>query len=445
VNQISDYPDDEVEVLPTKSLFVEMLTRDLLLDRAVLDLVDNSVDGARRLRPEADSDLTGLTIDVVVNKELFQIVDNCGGIGIDLARHYAFRIGRSKTTPRTPNSVGQFGVGMKRALFKFGHAFDVYSKTKQDSFELNVDVDAWENDERQWNFKFSKFEVGLDNPESDTGTTVKVSSLRENVANTFSLQTFQNSLSREIARTQQQYIDRGIRIKFNGVTCMASPWTVLQSQGLQPACIQESIDVKGESVHVRVFAGISNPNPREAGWYVFCNGRLILQGDQTNVTGWGKMAEDDSQFAPKYHNQFARFRGYVFFDAENAGLLPWNTTKTGVDEDAAIYQSTLLMMIESMRSVMEFLRRLDDEKDAPEEERPLTRAVAQAVPLRIKDVSRVGPFAYPERSERTGPIMTSIQYKRPRDQVQVLQDAIGARSAREVGELSFDLALQKYV
>jgi hypothetical protein len=32
---------------PTKSFFVDMLTRDIALEQAILDLVDNSVDGAK--------------------------------------------------------------------------------------------------------------------------------------------------------------------------------------------------------------------------------------------------------------------------------------------------------------------------------------------------------------------------------------------------------------
>lgn len=44
--------DNLVETLPTKELFVDVLTRDISLDDAVLDLVDNCIDGAKRLHPE---------------------------------------------------------------------------------------------------------------------------------------------------------------------------------------------------------------------------------------------------------------------------------------------------------------------------------------------------------------------------------------------------------
>ena len=445
---MSDSKDDtsnEVQVLPTKALFVDMLTRDLMLDRAVLDLVDNSIDGARRLRPGPESDLSGLRIAITVGKGGFSIDDNCGGIGLELARTYAFRIGRSKSRPRTPNAIGEFGVGMKRALFKFGHEFTVTSKTIHDRFELTVDVDAWEADDANWNFHFDSFEDGLQLSQQDTGTLVSVSQLRDNVAETFDLLTFRNNLAREIARGQQEYLDRGLLITFNDVSCPSSPWTLLSGGELSPVSQMNTIKVGDEEVYTRIFAGISTPNPKLAGWYIFCNGRMVLEANQSDVTGWGRLAEDEAVAAPKYHNQFARFRGYAFFDSANAGLLPWNTTKTGVDEDAALYRSTLLEMVECMRTVLEFLRRLDGERDVVEADRVLTKAVSQAQPLKVREITQSKSFSSPVRKERTGPQLVSIQFRKPRDQVAALQDALDAKSASEVGSLAFDQALHKHV
>jgi hypothetical protein len=80
-----------VDALPTKDLFVDFLTKDLTLSRAITDLVDNSVDGARRLRPNGS--LNDLYVRLKVSAEEFEITANCGGIPLDLAQHYAFRFG----------------------------------------------------------------------------------------------------------------------------------------------------------------------------------------------------------------------------------------------------------------------------------------------------------------------------------------------------------------
>ena len=102
-----------------------MLTNDVTLNDAIGDLVDNSVDGALSIRKDGRYD--GLWVRISVKKDLFRIADNCGGISIDTARNYAFRFGRPSGMEGIPWSLGQFGIGMKRALFKLGKKFKIES------------------------------------------------------------------------------------------------------------------------------------------------------------------------------------------------------------------------------------------------------------------------------------------------------------------------------
>jgi Histidine kinase-, DNA gyrase B-, and HSP90-like ATPase len=441
----TEIDSDEIEVRPTKSLFVEMLTKDIQLSRAVIDLIDNSVDGARRLRPAIDADLTGLEINLELGDKHFRIKDNCGGISTEIARKYAFRIGRPKGMPTTPNSVGQFGVGMKRSLFKFGHDFEVRSKTLDEAFTVKVNVDEWEADETSWGFKFDSIEKGLANKVEDTGTEIIVNVLRTPIASSFGLAFFRNSLARDIQAAQQNYIDRGLRIVFDGKTLIATPWQLLSGQGIEPARADFTLEAEGTApVNIRIFAGVSSSSPTNAGWYVFCNGRMVLESDQSRITGWDVL-DDGGTGIPKFHNQFARFRGFVFFDSADASLLPWNTTKTGVDEDSETFKSIRLKMIESARPIIDFLNSLDAEKDNEITERPLTAAVTRAALTPLRAVTRMGVFVRPTRAAPTGPSMTNIAFKRPTEQVDALQSALHVGTRKQVGETSFDLAFRKFV
>ncbi|WP_202949120.1 hypothetical protein [Halomonas sp. KM-1] len=62
---------------PTKSFFVKMLTRDITLEDCILDLIDNSVDGAWKSEGSqpmglADgADLSEYTIEIKANKSFF--------------------------------------------------------------------------------------------------------------------------------------------------------------------------------------------------------------------------------------------------------------------------------------------------------------------------------------------------------------------------------------
>ncbi|NCC51827.1 MAG: hypothetical protein EOM20_11495 [Spartobacteria bacterium] len=108
-----------IDVTPTKRFFVDMFIRDIPLEQAILDLVDNCVDGAKSY---SDGSLEGFEIEINFDANKFSIIDNCGGFNRETAREYAFRFGRPEGHKTGNNSIGQFGVGMKRALFKFGHS-----------------------------------------------------------------------------------------------------------------------------------------------------------------------------------------------------------------------------------------------------------------------------------------------------------------------------------
>ena len=66
----------KIDARPTKDFFISMLVKDVDLARSIIDLVDNSVDGAHRLRP--DKDFTDLNVDIRITSEQFEISDNCG-------------------------------------------------------------------------------------------------------------------------------------------------------------------------------------------------------------------------------------------------------------------------------------------------------------------------------------------------------------------------------
>ena len=138
-----------------------MLTRDIELAPAIIDLVDNSIDGAKRLRPQHAHDrFDGLWVKLRLDANAFEILDGCGGFDREQAVTYAFKFGRNAQAPRTAGEVGQFGVGMKRAIFKIGREFTVACMTDDDRWQVSVDVDAWLNEPQDWTFPLEDAEDG---------------------------------------------------------------------------------------------------------------------------------------------------------------------------------------------------------------------------------------------------------------------------------------------
>ena len=174
----SEQPDANiVKAAPTKRFFISVLVKDIYMMDAIVELVDNSIDSARS--KFGIRDLKKIAIEIRYNAEEFSITDNAGGISISQARYYAFRFGRPDGAPTTPGAVGEFGVGMKRALFKMGRHFVVESWTKEEYFKIKVDVDAWEKipeeDPNSWHFEFS--ETGENPKPGHTGTQITVTKL----------------------------------------------------------------------------------------------------------------------------------------------------------------------------------------------------------------------------------------------------------------------------
>lgn len=425
----------KIDARPTKDFFISMLIKDIGTTRAIIDLVDNCVDGARRLR--LNGKYNGLRVDIETDAHHFKIRDNCGGIPVELAKTYAFRFGRPAEMAATPHSVGQFGVGMKRALFKLGQKFRIESTTERSRFVVDVDVEKWKQ-MQDWEFEFAELEPTRRRiPLSQTGTGITVGALHPTIAESFSLDTFKARLASELAEAHVESTGRGLDIFFNGVALQHRDLVLLQSSRLKPA--RESLVFRedGAKIDVRLYAGVADSDPSAAGWYVFCNGRLVLPADQTLVTGWGETRE---LTVPKYHNQFARFRGYVFFDSQQTYLLPWNTTKTGVDSDSPRYRATRLAMIKLMRPVIDFLNQLDAEKGRElTDDKPLEAAVKAAKPADLEDITSRALFLAPKAVvERAAPETGRIQYSRPLEKIKRAQKVLKISTLRGVGEKTFD-------
>lgn len=413
---------------PTKEFFIQMLTKDIPLIRAIIDLVDNSIDGAIRKKP--DGNYGDLWVRIILNENEFIIEDNCGGIPLDIAKNYAFRFGRPKEAVATPKSVGLFGVGMKRAIFKMGRYFVVESETQNNSFVIEQDIDKW-SEKPSWDFSFSETTT---EKKDESGTRITVTKLLDNVTELFKLEAFVTELINQLEAAQQISLEKGISIKVNDFDLRYKPVKFYFSEELQPGYAEVTLE-KYSEVDIKIFSGITDRNLEKGGWYLFCNSRLVLYADQSITTGWG-----ESGSLPKYHPDFAFARGYIYFTSEDASLLPWNTTKTGVDTDSAIFQAAKQEMTKMMRPVTQWLRKLaSEETDDGDLHQVLNEAMKQ--PLTISKLIQSVPeqhFKAPKPVRRIKPDEASIQYKMPRDRVEKVKEYMGADSNSDVGRQTFE-------
>ena len=435
--------DNIIDASVSKSFFVDMLVRDIPLQMAIHDLLDNCVDGALRLR--GDQRFEGLEVAITCLPEYFEIRDNCGGIDPRTAREYAFRFGRPKNVKPVPHSVGRFGVGMKRAIFKLGRHFSVSSTSQFHRFVVDVDVAHWE-ESPDWHFEFKELEeFPVEVPLEERGTTIRGEQLFQAVSDRFDLDYFISRLRMDIQARHQRHLDRGLVVRLNNISMVGSSVSFFES-GLNLRAGVRRDTYNG--VMVQQIAGVGPRNPAEAGWYVFCNGRMVLRADQSEVTGWG---EPNVERLPKYHNNYAWFRGCVFFESEDPASLPWNTTKDGVDQDSGLYRTVRTQMVTMMTPVIQFLREVANEEESDEpltgvlrnaSRVPLTTLIARTSGASPGSSHATSPFAYsrppavPELPPNERPKV--ISYRKPAGIVNKVKASLGLTTNKAVGEKTFE-------
>jgi Histidine kinase-, DNA gyrase B-, and HSP90-like ATPase len=447
--------EGHVDARPEKRFFVDMLTRDIELAPAIIDLVDNSIDGAKRLRPEAGDDrFDGLSVQMRLESDLFEISDTCGGFSRQHAASYAFKFGRHRDQEATPGEVGQFGVGMKRAIFKLGRDFTVASRTDDDLWRVEVDVDWWLDElaPDDWTFPFAD----SDSPELERpGTLVRCTNLLPSAARRLGQGAFVSRVLREIAMRHAQALQQGLVIEVNGRALQPRPPFLLCSDALQPISYTDRLeDSEGQSIEMRIAAGLATADDGDeetdtddpelftgldaAGWYVFCNGRALLFADRSRLTGW---AEE----VPRFHPQFRRFRGYVYLSGDSAAM-PWNTSKTAVDEDSEIWEQTRRHIVDALRKAIRVMNRLKREvQQRPPDDRPLVAAVKASQPMMLERLVERRTFALPDPPPRITADARRISYSVSSEAFTRAADAMETSKASEIGQRTFAYWMRREV
>jgi hypothetical protein len=467
-------PEDVIDARPTKRFFVRMLVRDIELVPAIVDLIDNSVDGAKRLAAErtkgtkakgsskprkakaADAiDLSGHHIDIEVDENVFVIEDDCGGIELDRAMNYAFRFGRLDDVEPLEGEVGQFGVGMKRALFKLGQHFVVESVAPKSSFTLDVPVAKWLEDQDRWAFPLDSRQEGQRNPRRSLKTKIEVTELLPSVASEFQEASFLERLRTEIEFSHQAALASGLHIGMNGHELRSRPPTLLSSRDVKPRVVSKRLSSNGTSVAMRLYAGfvklsdegVDTDDPDRfsglglAGWYVICNGRMLLFADKTRLTGWGNEVAD-------YHPQYRRFRGYVYLTGDSAAM-PWNTAKTAIDEDSAVWREArkeIVLALREARTAMNKIKREVQGTGATKS--PMTAKLEKAKPMPLSALPTSAKLVVPSgpsTSARKQKSSQRMDFEVPIERFEEVAESFGLSQPAAIGKRTFDYYYEREI
>ena len=431
---MSDNSTISVDARPVKEFFIDVITRDIELIDTIPEFVDNSIDGATR---STDSEsLDDFFINVRVSADEVIVEDNCGGIERDIAEEYAFRFGRPADVQDDLESViGIFGVGMKRSLFRLGRHFVVESKTENSHFLINIDVDEW-LDSDEWNFEMEMISEDDDRSQlSTTGTYIKIDNLLPEASQKFGQDLFATRLKSDLGSKNRDKIRKGLDITVNRESATYAAIEVFQSDELTPAYKEYSFEQGDSEVQVELKAGLGERSPDDAGWYIFCNGRLVLRANRQETTGWG------SDTIPQYHNNFSRFRGTVNFKSEDPEALPWNTTKTDVSPDVPVFRNAKQEMEQMMNPIISTLREIANEK-SEKGESTIEQKIENYSTINISEIESGTEQSFsspdPGEIEDNGPREVYIQYTREEAEVDKIKEILGVNTNQAVGIETFE-------
>lgn len=424
-----------VDASPAKRFFVEMLIRDIRLEDAIVDLVDNAIDSLIRFQhiqlpnlipPLADATMnedktqTVRKVDIQIESDQFRIEDNCGGIDINHAKEQVFRFGAANKPMDAYLSV--YGIGLKRAVLKIGRSIKVESKTLDSGFRVMIDVDEFEKTD-MWRFPIT--ELAPAKNRDQCGTTITIVDLTEETKSRLSSASFENYLTQAIGQSYSLFLDQCVTVTLNGHSVKPSIIPISNSaEVVTSLTIHELGNVK-----VFIVAGLQSLDGNDwqgstSGWYVICNGRVVVFADKTQLTGWGARLPT---FQPKHRG----FIGIALFVSEDPEVLPWTTTKQGINAESAVFQNVREVMTADARPVIRFLDQRyakvpvssENTDNLQVQDRPLLEALK---PIKIDRIlgetpRRFSTSAVVNRKSRT----LSVQYRTARSNIEKAQKAIG--------------------
>lgn len=431
---------EKINVHPTKELFIYMLTRDVILEKAIIDLIDNSVDAA--INNSVNNDLNPFTINIKLKEDLFEIYDNCGGIDLQVAKEYAFKFGRPSEIVKQVGNIGQFGIGLKRTIFKLGGKAFIDSKSLKSQFQLDLDIEDWKNDKDKWTFDLNVISEDSNNLE-DTFTLIRIQSLHHSVSESFKLENFITKLKQEIKEAHAYNLAKGLKILINEESLTYDVPTLKSNEEIN-IFSQEykfySEEGEEKEVKVTIIAGLTYRDLTSAGWYIYCNNRLLVSANQNMLTGWGSNGER------KFHHDFAFFKGYVFFESKDGDRLPWTTTKDGINFNSDVYQAILIKMQNEIKPLLDLLKDLGEEttlynKDPDNIERKIYNSVNNLLDngttVNLSMLPKNQSLKIPNFKLTTPRKMGTITFSRPVDELKEIMAHLKVSKYKDVGIITY--------
>lgn len=207
-------------------------------------------------------------------------------------------------------SIGGYGIGTKRAMFKLGQNICLESDDGKEFYSITIDKEWFKTkreEEKGW-----ILELKEEDSKGKIMDRITISDLHADIKDGFTT-AFKNKMGQKIINTYFLYINEYINIIFCGMDLGEETKKsrrdfkfIFRDDEIRPYHKKTIVD----GVRVEVYAGYTKwKKGAPFGWYIFCNDRLIIKGDTSNRTGF------DTNNDIIYNPEDNIFLGLVFFNS----------------------------------------------------------------------------------------------------------------------------------
>ncbi len=335
-----------IDATPEKRMFWSIIA-DYDLKTGLCELVDNAFDiwllGNQKKK---------LEINVVLDSDhqTITVTDNAGGVKQSDLR-LLVAPGGSGNDPNA-QSIGIFGVGSKRAGVALGRTIQIKTRPKSgSSFQVDIEDDWLETND----WEIAAFEI----PNLSAGTTqVHISNLRK----TFD-ESDEPEIIRHLGETYSHFLGSKCSLVVNGTKIKKTKY---DNWSYPPSYAPQNCKIKiplNDSQHITadITAGLikdREPDADNYGVYFYCNNRMIVKELRTREVGYFVTSE-----AGVPHPDASLCRVIVRLEGP-AILMPWNSSKNGINYDHLAFQKIRPTLIQLVAHFSKLSRRLKHEWDA---------------------------------------------------------------------------------
>jgi len=331
----------KIDITPSKRIY-DALIQDISDDKAICDLIDNSIDNWKILKK------TGLLeVNISISESKIEIKDNAGGIDLETLPLLLMPGGTNRTGGE--GIKGIWGVGAKRALFFLGEKITILTRKKnEDGLKIDVDEDWFTKDEGRDKWEI---EYNIDNSIPEEVTKIIIENLKI-ILNPFSIREIRKSITHTY---RDEIKEETLRIIFNDKIIEIVPeipWS--KSDYAPPSRYITDIPVppSDRKVHVEITLGVMAQAGEEYSYGIdfIGNGRIILQNNLDWRMGFKK------ERLGLAHPTINRFKAVVRVSGDSRDI-PWNSAKSDIHPNHPIYVNIADLVFQVSRQYVSFLRK----------------------------------------------------------------------------------------